>query len=78
MDEDLEKEINYLMGFDKAYKALNDLLDWPTHSLELFIRIVEQNNGSLSKTKRDSHFDWMKEEEIETAEQLVVDSFKLQ
>ena len=78
VDEDLEKEINYLMGFDKAYKALNDLLDWPTHSLELFIRIVEQNNGSLSKTKRDSHFDWMKEEEIETAEQLVVDSFKLQ
>ena len=78
VEEDLEKEINYLMGFDKAYKALNDLLDWPAHSLELFIRIVEQNNGRLSKTKRDSHFDWMKEEEIETAEQLVVNSFRLQ
>ena len=78
VDEDLEKEINYLMGFDKAYKALNDLLDWPTHSLELFIRIVHQNNGRLSGAKRVSHFDWMKEEEIETAEQLVVDSFRLQ
>ena len=76
VEEDLEKEINYLMGFDQAHKELNDLLDWPAHSLELFIRIVQQNNGRLSKAKRDSHFDWMKEEEIKTAEQLVVKAFQ--
>lgn len=77
VEEDLVKEINYLVGFDNAYKALNGLLDWPAHGLELFIRIVHQNNGRLSKNKRDSHFDWMKEEEIETAEQLVSNAFQL-
>ena len=77
VEEDLEKEINYLMGFDQAYQALNNLLDWPAHSLELFIHIVRQNNGRLSKARRDSHFDWMKEEEIKTAEQLVVKAFQL-
>lgn len=77
VEEDLVKEINYLVGFDNAYEALNGLLDWPAHSLELFIRIVHQNNGRLSKSKIDSHFDWMKEEEIETAEQLVNDAFRL-
>jgi hypothetical protein len=77
VEEDLVKEINYLVGFDNAYKALNGLLDWPAHGLELFIRIVHQNNGRLSKSKRDSHFDWMREEEIETAEQLVSNAFQL-
>ena len=76
--EDLVTEINYLVGFDNAFKALNGLLDWPAHGLELFIRIVHQNNGRLSKSKRDSHFDWMKEKEIETAEQLVSNAFQLQ
>ncbi len=77
VEVDLETEINYLMGFDRAYQALNNLLDWPAHSLELFIRIVQQNNGRLSKTKRDSHFDWMKEGEIKTAEQLVSEAFQM-
>jgi len=62
-------------GFDHAYKALNDLLDWPAHSLDLFIRVVQQHNGNLSKTKRDRYFDWMTEEEIKKAEQRVVEAF---
>ncbi len=77
VEEDLEKEINYLLGFDHAYKALNDLLDWPAHSLELFIRVVQQNNGTLSKAKHDSHFGWMKEEEIKEAEKHVVEAFQM-
>ena len=76
IEKDLQQEINYLLGFDRAYKRLNELLDWPDHRLELFIRIVQQNNGRLSKTKRDSYFDWMKEEEINTAEQMVIEAFK--
>lgn len=77
VEEDLEKEISYLLGFDKAYKALNDLLDWPAHRLELFIRVVQQNDGSLSQKKYDSHFDWMKKEEIEEAAKRVVEAFKI-
>ena len=77
VEVDLEKEINYLLGFDRAYTALNGLLDWPEHSLELFIRLVQQNKGTLSKTKRDSHFQWMTDEEIHKAEQEVVEAFEI-
>ncbi len=75
MKEDLQKEINYLLGFDTAYKQLNEEFDWPAHSLELFIRVVEQNGGTLSNKKRQSHFDWMKKDEIERAELAVQNAF---
>lgn len=75
VEEDLEKEINYLLGFDRAYTALNGMLDWPAHSLELFIQLVRQNNGTLSRTNRDSHFQWMRDDEIHKAEEAVVKAF---
>jgi len=75
VEEDLQQEIDFLLGFDRAYTRLNDLLDWPDHSLELFIRVVHQNNGELSKNKRQSHFSWMRENEINQAVQAVRESF---
>lgn len=72
---DLEHEIDFLLGFDRASKALNALLDWPGHSLELFIRVVHENGGKLSANKRKSHFAWMRDDEIQTAEALVVAAF---
>jgi len=72
---DLEQEIEYLLGFDRASKALNNLLDWPAHSLELFIRVVHENGGKLSANKRKSHFDWMRDDEIQAAETQVVAVF---
>lgn len=77
VEEDLQREIDFLLGFDRAYQALNRLLDWPDHSLDLFIRLVHQNQGRLSKTKRESHFDWMRDNEVREAEQLVAEAFDL-
>ncbi|MCF6227016.1 MAG: Fic family protein [Xanthomonadales bacterium] len=73
--EDLQKEINYLLGFDSAYKQLNEELDWPAHSLDLFIRVVEKNGGTLSNKNRQRHFDWMRKDEIERAELGVQNAF---
>jgi Fic family protein len=75
VEEDLQQEIDFLLGFDRAYQRLNNLLDWPSHSLELFIRVVHGNNGELSKNKRKSHFAWMTDEEAEQATALVRESF---
>ena len=72
---DLEQEIDYLLGFDRASKALNNLLDWPAHSLELFIRVVHENGGKLSTNKRKSHFAWMRDDEMQAAEAQVVAAF---
>lgn len=74
---DLQQEINFLLGFDSACQKLNQQLDWPGHSMELFIRVVQQNKGSLSEAKQKSNFDWMTESEIEEAEAHVRVAFKL-
>ena len=75
VEQDLEQEITFLLGFDTAYKSLKEILDWPAHSLDLFIQFVHQNQGALSKTKRQSHFSWMTEEEIKRSEAIVVEAF---
>lgn len=76
VEHDLEEEINFLVSFDAAKAALGSAMDWPPHSLDLFIRIVHQNGGKLSKAKYQSHFSWMTDEEAQRFESVVVDAFK--
>jgi hypothetical protein len=75
VEQDLEAEIGYLLGFDRAHKTLKEAIDWPAHSLDLFIQLVNQNHGTLSMTKRNSHFSWMTEDEILRAQAVVVEAF---
>ena len=75
VEEDLPQEINFLLGFDRACQQLNQLLDWPDHSLALFVRVVHQNGGTLSKAKRQSHFSWMTGSEVSEAEAIVANAF---
>lgn len=69
------QEIDTLLGFDRARQGLNPLLDWPAHALDLFVQCIRQNDGRLSNTKRQSHFSWMTEAEIEAAEAIVHEAF---
>jgi hypothetical protein len=75
VEEDLQQEIDFLLGFDGACQELNQLLDWPNHSLDLFVRVVHQNNDTLSKTKKQSHFSWMTDPEVSEAEAIVAQAF---
>lgn len=77
IEEDLQREIDFLLGFDRAWRRLNGLLDWPDHSLDLFIRVVHQNGGTLSKTKHGKQFDWMTDAEVRQAEELVREAFEI-
>jgi hypothetical protein len=63
VEHDLEEEIHYLIGVERARVLLKDEIDWPAQSLDLFINLVRQNDGALSKTKRDRHFAWLTDEE---------------
>jgi len=75
VEHDLEEEIAFLLGFDAARAKLGGLLDWPAHSLDLFIRLVHQNKGTLSRTKRQSSFSWMTDDEVRRCEAVVVEAF---
>lgn len=75
IEKDLGAEIDFLLGFDAARASLDSLLDWPPHALDLFIRVVHQNGGTLSKAKRQSHFEWMTDAEVARCEAIVVEAF---
>jgi hypothetical protein len=75
VEEDLQQEIDFLLCFDRARLQLNELLDWPNHSLDLFVRVVHQNGDTLSKTKREKHFDWITDAEVSEAEAIVAQAF---
>lgn len=75
IEQDLDQEISFLLGFDKARRALENELDWPAHSLDLFIRVVQQNGFKLSNNKRNAHFSWMTDEEVSQSEIAVSESF---
>ena len=75
VEHDLEQEITFLRGSDTARTRLNGLADWPDHSLDLFIRVVHQNQGKLSYTKRQSHFAWMTDDEVTRFECIVAEAF---
>jgi hypothetical protein len=51
------------------------MTDWPAHSLDLFIRVVRQNGGRLSATKRASHFAWLTDEEVGRFQLIVERAF---
>jgi len=75
IEHDLDEEISFLMGFDRARTALNSMADWPPHSLEVFIRVVRQNGGHLSGNKRKSNFGWMADDEVTRFETIVTRAF---
>jgi Fic family protein len=75
VEHDVDEEISFLLGFDRARKTLDGAVDWPAHSLDLFIRVVKQNGFRLSATKRASHFDWMTDDEVGRFERAVERAF---
>jgi hypothetical protein len=77
VEHDLEEEIHYLVSVERARASLRDEIDWPPQSLDLFINVVHQNNGALSKTKRDSHFSWLTEEEEARFVRAVNEAFSI-
>lgn len=75
VEHDLEKEIRFLIAYDKAAKELNDVFDWPKGDLSLFIGMLHQNKGKLSKRKKDSKFAYLKDEEIQKFEEIFAEAF---
>lgn len=75
VENDLQSEISFLLGFDRARTQLNELFDWPPHSLDLFIRVVYQNNYELSKSKKQSHFEWLNDDEIRKFQEIIKEAF---
>ncbi len=60
IDSELASELEFLANYDKAKKAIQQIVDMPDRKIDLFIRFCLQNNGRLSQTKRSGHFPFLR------------------
>ena len=73
IEHELVEELDFLAGYDKTKKAIQEIVDMPDRLIDLFIKICLQNNGRLSAKKRESHFNFLSDDELAQ----MVDAVKL-
>lgn len=69
IDAELVEELSFLARYDKTKKSVQEIVDMPDRQIDLLIRFCLQNDGRLSARKRDSHFDFLSDEELAHIEQ---------
>lgn len=62
--EHMEQEIIFLMNYDKTKNSIQNIVDLPDKEIDLFIKLVLQNNGELSQKKRNDYFSRLKDDEV--------------
>lgn len=68
---DLNQELLFLVGYDRARQKIKEIVDIPNQLLDLFIRCVRQNGGTLSARKREAYFAMLHDDEISKMEAAV-------
>lgn len=71
IDTELAEELGFLANYDKTKAAIQEIIDMPDRQIDLFIRFCLQNHGRLSARKRESHFDFLSENESSRMEKAV-------
>jgi Fic family protein len=59
-----EKEIEFLINYDKSKIQMQSVVDMPDKLIDLFINFVTQNNGELGTNKRKKYFEMINDDEI--------------
>jgi hypothetical protein len=75
VQEDLPREIDYLRGHDEAMRRIMDTVEMPDRVAENLVMFIRQNNGTLSKKRRESEFKKLSDDEVALIEGIVRDAF---
>jgi Fic/DOC family len=79
IEKELPAEILFLQQYDRARQLMRDVVDLPNRQADLFLRLCLQNNGTLSKTKRQlPDYAPLTAKEIAGLEAAVTEAFALQ
>ncbi len=57
IEQIIPEELNYLEKYDRMTKYINTYFSLPDTKVDLLIKLLNQNNGKLSKNKRQQEFD---------------------
>jgi len=74
VEETIEKiipeELDFLEKYDQMTNYINSVVTLPDTKVDLLIKFLNQNEGKLSKNKRDKEFDELSDEEIAAIEEF--------
>ena len=76
VNEDLPREIDYLRRRDEAPRRIMDAVEMPDRVAENLVLYIRQNNGSLSKRRREGEFKQLTGEEVAVIEGIVQEEFQ--
>lgn len=68
---DLREELSFLTVFDQSLSAVMNIVDMPDRRASLLVRLILQNRGELSKSKREKLFAELTDEEITEMEAAI-------
>ena len=76
VEHDLPREIDYLGRHDEALRRIMDTVELPDRLAEDFIMFTRRNNGALPKRRRRKEFEPLTDDEVETLEKIVQNTFE--
>jgi hypothetical protein len=76
VEEDLPREIDYLRHHDEAMRRIMDAVEMPDRLADDLVRFIRQNNGTLSKKRRQGEFNKLRDDEVVLIEGIVRDAFE--
>lgn len=75
VEDDLLEEVDFLRKYDAALALVRQVVDMPDKRLALLIRLLHENNGRLSRTKRQSQFGELKDDEVIAVQEAFAEAF---
>ena len=75
IEHDLPQEIDYLRRHDEAMVRIMERVELPDRLAQNLILFIRQNEGILSKRKREREFSELTDDEVRALEQIVGDAF---
>jgi Fic family protein len=75
IDQTIPDELDYLRRYDATVSAINEQVSLPDQLVDLLIKMLQQNQGKLSKAKRDKFFAELDDEQVDAVEKTFAEYF---
>ena len=76
VEHDLPCEIDYLRRHDEATRRIMDAVEMPDRVADNLVMFIRQNNGTLSRKRREGEFQKLRDDEVALLEAIVNDAFE--
>jgi hypothetical protein len=75
VENDLPREIEYLRRHDEAIQRIMEAVEMPDRVAGNLVMFIRQNNGMLSRNRREHEFRQLRDDEVRLIEGIVGDAF---